>query len=238
MCESSDTDARQLVKFFHPACHYVAGSSQAGKTFNIIRLLERSDRYFKPAGFTVILSFIGSDDALWFSFARRDSRVKLYRNLPDISDLKSLINSYDKKEQVCLIFDDMIIELLNSNDRDFVSLFSKISHHSAVSVIMISQFLYCSLTNGSMLRAMQSNSQYLHIFQNRRFISSISVLSHQIVGKGLSAAFLKMYQKSTQDLGGFLIIALHPRHPQSLMFIQGQSLLSDSKKLKIYQLKR
>lgn len=220
--------------FIHPSTHYVVGTTGSGKSSSVQEMIRQSDELFSEPIERVVV-YLGAPDEGWKNLARADRRVKLYQHLPEPQQIEDMIKSH-KGCNLAVIMDDLSTELVSCRDPQLISLFSKISSHFNTSFFVLSQFLFYSQSSG-VLRNIQRNAAYLHLYANPRFISDICTISLQLMGPGYSRSFIKMYNIATDPPGGSVIALLHKRNNRKYRFVNGLSLLSGGK-VKFYQLQK
>lgn len=109
-----------------------------------------------------------------------------------------------------LIIDDMMQELKDS--KELSSLFTKISHHRGISVIFITQNIFCQ---GREMRNISLNSHYFFLMKNPRDRQQISTIGRQMFpGKG--KMFQAIFDDATAKPYSYLCIDMKPTTPDSL----------------------
>jgi hypothetical protein len=88
------------------------------------------------------------------------------QGLPDVDTL-------NPREKHLVILDD----LMDKTDQKVVSLFTKKSHHTIISVMYIAQNLF---HRGKHHRTISLNAHYMVVFNNPRDVSQIMALVHQM----------------------------------------------------------
>jgi hypothetical protein len=83
--------------------------------------------------------------------------------------------SLDPKIRNLIVFDDLMDDC--SDNTEIRDLYTKGSHHRNISVIMLTQNLFC---RGKHFRTMSLNTHYMIIFKNPRDSSQIKNLSRQM----------------------------------------------------------
>lgn len=142
------------ARFKHPFTCIIAGPSGCGKSTFVSNLIERQQD-FVDAKWDYIFVFMGTkreqNPILASLKAPRNCRVEVFEvkeiyghdlaNSNFAQDLEEiLMKNMSKGAKGCLIFDDLMTEL--SESEILVSLFTKFSTHASVSVLNITQNLF------------------------------------------------------------------------------------------------
>ena len=128
----------------------------------------------------------------------------MFRTMPEIEFHEGLpdLNRFDGSIRTLLILDD----LMSDTDSRVSDLFTKISHHSSVSVIFITQNLFFA---NKVSRTIALNAQYLVLFQNPRDASQITHLARQMF-PGHSGLLTQAFRDATSQPYSYLLIDLKP----------------------------
>lgn len=183
-----------------PCRMIVFGPSGSGKSSLIERMLIYSQEVF-GCNFDTIKYISGQ------SFPDIDHvngiKVEKYNELePDL--LKNL--NHDKKN--IIIFDDNIYV---TNDRLLSDIFTKISHHMNLTVILLLQNLFPKTKYG---RDISINSTYIILMANPRESTQIKRLSQQIDGTNF---IYKAFLDNTKDKPfSYLVLDFHQNTPDIL----------------------
>jgi hypothetical protein len=110
------------------------------------------------------------------------------------------VTATQSDEKSLVILDDLV----DSINGDTVELFTKHSHHRAISVIFITQNMF---QQNKYNRTMSLNTNYMVLFKNPRDITQVDVLGPQMYGKK-AKAFAKAYKMATDIPHGYLLIDL------------------------------
>lgn len=87
----------------------------------------------------------------------------------------------------------------------------RLGHHASISTIYILQDLYS--TNNKSIRTALKNSHYFAIFGQRRCMSAINTLGHQIFGFGKNGGAFLLSAFEQQKLFQPIVISCHPSTP-------------------------
>jgi hypothetical protein len=189
--------------FKHPFCMTVAGPSQCGKTRFIMELLEKRSTFIYPNPSRIIYCY-----SVWqenFALMKENlESVEFHEGLPSIENMNA-------EENNLIILDDLMSECLD--DKKILHLFTVGSHHRNISVIFLTQNIFCK---GKHARSISLNSHYLILFRNIRDPSQIMHL-----GRQLYPGNVKYFEEAFDDAVmsqnyGYLIVDLKQNTPETL----------------------
>lgn len=204
-------------RYNHPFTSIIAGPSGCGKSTFVKNLLENQQRFinFKNSSkFDYVFIFIGtpeSQNPILTSLKTTltpDTSVeifdisKLYKNPAEFKlkfeqdFLKRLDDKIDKEnpKHGCVIFDDLMSEL--SGCGILIELFTKISTHSSVSILHITQNLFFkgagkrSTDNITLYR----NTRLLVIFRSLMDVTTLSIVGQRL-GSGDTRNLINLLQQ-------------------------------------------
>ena len=187
------------VTIKHPSRILVFGPSGSGKTSLIVKILMNCENVF---GLT--FDFIAYVSGLGFPNIDDVSGVKINK-LREIDSL--LIDDLDTRKNNLLIFDDNIYV---TNDRLMSDLFTKLSHHKNITVILLIQNLF---PRTKYSRDISINSTYIILMANNRDRTQILRLSQQMDG---TKFIYNCYKDNTKDRPySYLLLDFHPDTPEN-----------------------
>ena len=177
----------------HPFTSVCVGSTGAGKTQFVVRLIENIDRMISPA----------IDEIIWGYNQWQDS----YNKLPKVQFYQGIPKLEKSTKKRLLVIDDQM------DCADVVSsIFTRESHHKNVSVIYIVQNLFYAHKD---MRTVHLNCHYLILFKCPRDMSSISVLARQMFPG--NARFLRnVFADATRLPHSYLLIDFKQSTPDHL----------------------
>lgn len=186
----------ELFYIRHPANILIAGPSGSGKTTFMKHLLERRDQLIHPN--VKKIHWFYSEWQQMYEHMRELYGVEFHKGLP----------SEEMFEKECpnsiVIIDDQMSDL----GKEVENIFTKKSHHSHVTVIVIIQNLF-----NKNLRTMSINSHCIVLLKNPRDQSIVTNLAKQMYPT--NARFLqKAYSDATQKPYSHLVIDLHQETPE------------------------
>lgn len=184
-----------------PSSTIICGGSQSGKTSLVRKMLKNGiyGRKLKK------VKWCYSYSQPWFL------------EEPDINFVEGLPDNYDDGAD-CIVLDDLMHRL---NDK-IGELFSVISHHRNVNVILLLQNLY---PRCKAMRDISLNAHYVILFKNSRDMSQINCFARQLYPRN-SKFLLDAYIKATTPSYGYLVVDIHPRTEED--FRLRDSLFPDS----------
>jgi hypothetical protein len=161
-------------KLKHPCTVIVAGPTASGKTVLVVEILLHNRFTFNRLRENGKPNSHRPEHVVWVygqpqnlietmkEIARFDK--KLMPSIEFISKYdNSIIKSFDKDENNVLVLDDQMEEL--KDDPQLSKLFTQVSHHKNVTVIMLLQNLF---EQGKEMRTVRSNAHYIITMRNPR----------------------------------------------------------------------
>jgi hypothetical protein len=189
------------IKIQTPACIYMSGSSQSGKSFLVRRLLRERNGLFSETQKKVIYCYNILETEL-VKMAAEDSEIILHEGLPD----RALIDEWAVDGPWVLCLDDLMASACES--KDITYLFTVGSHHKKATVIINSHNLF---TQGKQSRTISLNSHYFIIFRNRRDVNQIHSFARQLYPRNpkILVSAYDHVMSSNSDYG-YVLCDLHP----------------------------
>jgi len=183
------------LHLIHPFTHIIAGGTQSGKTFYTQNLIKSMDSLIYPNINNVLICYKEMQPG-YQEMKRLDKRVSLLKGM----DLSSL----PLQQNTLLIIDDQMSESMR--DKDIQELFTSGVHHRSVSVLFLTQNLFCQ---GKFARDIRLNTHYFTIFKTKSFNSQIRYLGRQLFPE--HPLFLyEAYKLATPTPYTYLFLDLHP----------------------------
>lgn len=152
----------------------IAAPSQSGKSYFVKKLLEEQ-KYCLSEQFKEVIWCYGIEQKRFFEELRANiPNIKLREGFPEqkINENKFIPN--DGKSR-CLVIDDLVCECSNSSA--LIKLFTKISHHRNLSVILLIQALFWP---GDAIRIAQRNATHLILFASPRDAQSVRTMVREL----------------------------------------------------------
>jgi hypothetical protein len=190
---------RQRVQFNTPACMYVSGNSQVGKSHFVRRLIKERSGMFTDKIERVVYCYTILEEEL-VNMTEDDSNIILNEGLPN----KQMIDDWSTEGPWILVLDDMMGQAVESKDVNY--LFTIGCHHKRVTVIVMSHNLY---TQGKQSRTISLNSNYFIIFQNRRDLGQVQTFGRQVY-PGKVKFFVAAFEKCVSRAYGYMTVDLDP----------------------------
>ena len=186
------------VQFHHPFTCITSGSTGAGKTHFLLRLIKERNELIHPNPARVIYSY-KRYQKVFDQLIQNDVEVvfkKNYKLNPDVATL--------------LIVDDQ----MEDGDHDINQLFTVDSHHCNCSVVFVTHNLF---HQSQKYRTAALNAHYFILFKSPRGPSQLSHLARQLYGGGGKVRnMVKAYTDATDRPYGYLLVDLHPVTPEAL----------------------
>ena len=176
-----------------PLTCQLLGGTGVGKSTFAKRLCEHRDKMITPKVDKIIWVY-----GEWQKMFETMSDVQFVRGISE----ESL--SRDKLGAHTLIFlDDVADEI----DPTFAgNLFSKISHHRMVSVILLLNSLFYNELKT--MRLISQNTQYYVVFKSPRNRMSLATMARQMFGGNNSKLLMQAYNEATKEKFSYLLIDL------------------------------
>jgi hypothetical protein len=196
----------KFLKLRHPFTCVIAGMTGAGKTILVRRLLKNwkcSIDLNEPINNNNNLNVLwvyGQDQEL-YKQKLENTNITYSEYLPKENDLK--ISNYK-----IIVIDDLMLEL--DKNENFSKLFTKLSHHLNISVVLIVQNFFHQSKH---MRTISLNSQYIVLMKNLRDQNQIDLLGRQLFGQKWKS-FRNIFDDATQRPYGYLLIDLKPDTPE------------------------
>jgi hypothetical protein len=201
--------------FHHPFTMIVAGPSLIGKSTLVHKLVCNADSLVwhedGHSGFDVIFVLYKSFQPLYREMQQQLPVYLFERSLP--TDLNSLLEKTNAKRPL-LIIDDGI----DQQNQDLVSdLFTRLSHHLNLSVILITQTIFDSRQPA--LRLCHRNAKYLILFPCIRDVHMLRNLIYQMNSdKKKAQQIMTAIEKEFSVPHGYVLLDMHPLTPSALRY--------------------
>lgn len=183
------------VIFRHPFTCILAGPTGAGKTVLLQQILENQNEIIDKEPDKIVYCYKSWQTAY--------DQIHLLNDKIEFIEGFYNIELFDKSKNNMIIIDDLMNECENSSG--IKQLFAIDSHHSNISVFLISQNIF---PKGKCARDISLNSNYLIIFNSPRDMNQISVLGRQMY-PDKSKFFMEAYTDATKNKGhSYLFIDL------------------------------
>lgn len=177
--------------------------SACGKSTWVFRLIKERDCMIDTPPIQVIYSLPSGQQIDIPDDIKNDKSVKFCRGLPEIAEFS------DRKHRL-LIIDDQASECGES----IVSLFTRLSHHYNLSVIVLTQNIF--LSNPS-FRTMSLNAHYIVLFKAPRSMDQVACLGRQVCPAN-ALFFKESYADSCSEPHSYFLLDLTQNCPDQLRF--------------------
>jgi hypothetical protein len=210
------------LPFNFPSTIGVFGSSQVGKTTFVLKIIENADLMFTTKPIRILYCF-----SAWQSAYDKLSKlpyVTLNEGVPTRAQMEEF--TYDRAPTL-LVLDDLMAKIIK--DPDVQHYVTVLGHHNNIGIILIMQSIF---PQGKCARTISLNCHYMVLFNNRRDLNQIKVLSRQIM-PGRSDFFMDSYKKAVKCPFAYLLVDIHPlSDPQ---FELRTRIFPDDEPLIVYQ---
>ena len=212
-----------VTPFLVPFTMTVAGSTGAGKTSFVRRLLRCRDTVFDKEIVSVVYFYTMWQSAYAEMKEEFGDLIRFVEGLPEEEEVRKIGNIPGEK---CIILDDLMSAV--SSDKAMENLFTRESHHYSISVIYVTQNIFAQ---GKSSRSIAVNVQYTVLMSNPR-VSQIAALGQQFgLGKELKEAFLDATAKKRFR---YLIFLASPRDESGYTMI-AEALPDDAGPIAVYE---
>ena len=179
-----------VLQWKHPFTCIIAGPSGSGKTEFVLKLINNAD---------IMINKI--PETLTWCYGEYQNWMIKYPEINFIEGLPEEIH-FDSSKNNMLIIDDLMHECKEYTEK----LFTKISHHKNLSVILLSQNIF---HQNKHTRTISLNTHYMVLFKNVRDSSQVTNLAKQM-HPGNVAYLRDSYVDATSKPYGYLLIDLKP----------------------------
>ena len=141
-----------------------------------------------------------------------------YADMPEyVKMIPGMVENLDKfldeaSEAKILIFDDMMSECLNN--KMIAELFTKKRHHCNISIVLLLQNLFAQ---GSVMRTVHLNTEYVVLFANQRDKSQFHHFARQVEPKR-SKRLIDAYTDAVSTPHSHLLVDLKTHTPDALRY--------------------
>ena len=179
----------EVFAFKHPFTCLLSGPTSSGKTVFVMKLIKDQVSLISPPVKKVIYCYSQWQDV--FNEMRMDFGVTFVQGLPSEDMLRESIPKL-------LLVDDLMSEIGLETE----TIFTRLSHHTSTSVILIVQNIF-----QKNLRTISLNSHYIILMKNPRDRTQINNLGKQMYPGNVT--FLReAYDDATERPHGYLLIDL------------------------------
>jgi hypothetical protein len=188
------------LPFNFPATIGVFGPSQVGKTTFVLKLIENVESMFMTKPQRILYCY----SAWQSSYEKLENLpyVTLNEGVPTRAQMEEF--TFDRQPTL-LVLDDLMSKIIK--DPDVQHYVTVLGHHNNIGIVLIMQAIF---PQGKCARTISLNCHYMVLFNNRRDLNQIKVLSRQIM-PGRSDFFMDSYKKAVSTPYSYLVIDIHPR---------------------------
>lgn len=204
------------LKFVHPSTFICAGPTQSGKSTWVSELI--TSRNFEPSIEKVVWSY--SEYQPLYEKLSRELNIEFCKGLIDVESL-------DSSTRKLYIIDDLMDE--SASSVSISNIFTKLSHHRNMSVVLIMQNLF---PRGKSSRTLSLNANYMILFKNPRDASQINHLASQMY-PGRSDILKSAFSHATSLPNGYLFIDLR-QETSDLLRLRTHVLATENKEMIVY----
>lgn len=178
--------------FRSPFTAIVSGATGSGKSSWVKRFIENRHSIIYPPPACTLYCYGEMNPTI---LEHKNNGIEIFEGIPE----KQYLNS--KPKNLLLIIDDLMLDI-NANYLN--ELFTRISHNSNISVVLILQSLYAANT-----KVARQNTHYFVLMRNPQGHNSIRTLGSQIF-PGKLGYFLEAFNDATSKLFSYLVLDTHP----------------------------
>lgn len=196
------------LRFPKDFTYIVSGPSRSGKTIHVCNLIKNQDELF-ASGFIKNSHYFYREWQDSFDSMKKEGLIKHWHNkLPTEDFLREISLPFQGREGTLVIIDDFGSNL----NSDISLLFTVLSHHCNISVVLILQTLF---SKNPVYREIQLSAQYLAIFRNNRDKSQIINFAKQFSPKNINYV-LGSFMEATKQPYTYVLFDLTQRIPDML----------------------
>ena len=160
------------IRFKKDFTYILVGPSRSGKTVHVSKLLKHQNLLFQSGQIKNTHYFYKEWQRLFDEMNDNNYVKEWHKEIPTLDKMKELAFPYQDKGGSLFIIDDFGQNL----NRDIAELFTVLSHHMNISVIIQLQSLF---NKNPVYREIQLSTQYISIFKNNRDKSQILHFARQ-----------------------------------------------------------
>jgi hypothetical protein len=177
----------------------VVGPTSVGKSYWVYELLKQSHLMYEEPPRNILYCY-GIYQSLFDDMKRNLKHIRFHQGLPTNTDIENFADEHHN----IIVLDDLMNDVLS--DKDMSQLFTQGCHHRHLSVIFISQNLYCQ---GRSARTIALNTWYLIIFKVVRDMSQLMTLGRQLYPDN-SGLLMETFRDVMQTPYSYLVVDLTP----------------------------
>jgi hypothetical protein len=195
--------------FSHPFTCVIAGPTQSGKTIFLRKLLKAVHLYIEPPPENITWCYgVYDEDQIETIKNGTKAKIDFVEGIPNLSD-------FSFSEPHLIICDDLMSDVGKS--REVADLFTKGCHHKNISVILILQNVF---HKAPFMRDIQTNSNYLVLFNNPRDCAQIVFIERQCFPQWKKYV-VQSYHHACSRPHGYLLIDLKQNTPTNRRLMSG-----------------
>jgi hypothetical protein len=190
------------IRLQMPFTLLVSGPSSSGKSTLVFQIIKHRNQLTDRKIQEILFVLPENHKISLPSYIKNDKAVSIHHGLPDLNKFN------ERKIPYLLVLDDMMSEV----NEQMMLLFSRISHHKDVSVIMLSQNFYY---NNKFYRSISLNCQYVILQRNPRNPQQISILANQLFPSDRQF-LIDSFNDATKQPYKYLLLDFTQRCPNQL----------------------
>lgn len=174
---------------------YIASSS--GKTTMLYKILLDAENLFSQLPPNLVV-FYSQPQPIY-------SEIQKLQNFETIKFVKGLDYDFDELQNAVVVIDDMMNTISKSDTIE--SLFSRLSHHNSVSVIVLNQNLF---PKGKVSKDIRLNVHYHIIMKSFSHRGQVKTFGQQLFA-GHPKFLPDAYKKGTETKYSYIVVIQHPQ---------------------------
>lgn len=192
-----------LTQFALPKNILVVGSTQAGKSYFVNKLLTQYKEMFTPAVNKIIYCYTVWQDKFDDLETCLGDMIEFRTDIPTKEELMEIWKK--TRGETILVLDDKMGNLSdNATGKAVVEIVCVLCHHCHISCIITLQNMYHA---SKAVREIGLNSQYICLFKNNRSVQQVKTLASQTMPTQIPF-FMASYDLATAENYGYLIVDL------------------------------
>ena len=197
------------IRFKSPSTFILAGASQCGKTSMTLNILRHGDILFEDGRCVQNVVYFYKEWQKSFNGAKNEGLVQQWVNeLPSCESIRDRVTLFKDRGGSIVVIDDFASQL----NKDIIVIFSVLSHHLNVTVLLLTQNLF---SKNPVFREISLNSTYIILFKNPRDASQITSYAKQF-SPGKINYIIDSFREATKRPYSYLLFDHHQSTPDTI----------------------
>lgn len=212
------------ARFKFPFTCIIAGGSGSGKTTLCSKILRLKDELFTNESCKNVIFFFKTWQPIYNELDQDGIVTQWFQKCPSSDDIRDLAAPFQEKGGTICVIDDFMNEI----SKDMVEIFTVISHHSRVNIILLLQNIF---PKNVYSRDLSLNAKYIIVHKNPRENAQIKHLARQIA-PGEAGYIIDAFHETTREPYSYLLFDLHQETPDNIRV--RSNILPEEFPMKVY----